>query len=602
MRGVSRVRRLAWRVLLPACSVVLVAASAWLLLTALRAQDQLVAARAHLDDARDALMDARPADSRAALTSAGDRTRRARKLTSGPAWWAAGAVPVLGRTPATVRAVTAAADDLAREVLPPAVAAAAAVDVQRLRRPDGSVNLAVLQAAAQPARRSAGRADAVRAHLARLEPGGVVGGVGDARDELLAQTTELVTLLRGAAQALELTPALLGQDTPRRYLVLVQQTGESRGTGGLIGGYVLLEAAAGRLTVADSGSNAELPAGAVPPPVGLSEDFIRLYRPSGAFLSWQNANLSPDVPSVARVLEARWAARGGGALDGVVLLDAVALAHLLRGSGPIDVGGRMIEPDQLPEHLAVGQYADFAPRTGDVLDGVTARKDQLDRVAGAVARRLASGPGDTTSLLRGVAAAVRSGHLRMASDDSTLGPALAAAGVDGALPAGDHPVAYAVVNNASGGKLDHFLDRRVAYAAAGCDGERRASTVTVQLRNDVPADGLPPYLTTRITPQGRVDTRTSSLALTVYATPGAELVRATLDDRPLAPEDLRGAVLVNSEEAGLATWSLTLDLPPGAARTLRLELTEPVLPGSPVVPEQPLSRPLIRSVDAEVCR
>ena len=87
--------------------------------------------------------------------------------------------------------------------------------------------------------------------------------------------------------------------------------------------------------------------------------------------------------------------------------------------------------------------------------------------------------------------------------------------------------------------------------------------MTVQLRNDVPATGLPPYLTTRITPQGRVDTRTSSLALTVYATPGAELVRATLDGRPVAPEDPRGALLVNAEEGGLATWSLTLDLPPG---------------------------------------
>lgn len=79
-------------------------------------------------------------------------------------------------------------------------------------------------------------------------------------------------------------------------------------------------------------------------------------------------------------------------------------------------------------------------------------------------------------------------------------------------------------------------------------------------------------------------------------------VRATLDGRPLAPEDPRGPVLVHSEEAGPAMWSLTLDLPPGVARVLRLDLTEPVLPGIPVLPEQPLSRPLARTVEAEVCR
>lgn len=593
-------RRLAWAVLLP---VGVLGASAWLGVTALRTQDHLLAARADLDAARVALLDARPADARAALDSAGDRTSRARQLTSGPVWWTASVIPVLGRTPATVRGVAAAAHDLAGDVLPDAVDAAAAVDVDTVRRPDGTVDLAMLHAAAPPARRSAEKADAVRAELDRLPSSGVVGPVDEARRELLGQTTELAAALQGAAQALEIAPTLLGEDRPRRYLLLVQQTAESRGTGGLIGGFVLLEAAGGRLTVGDAGSNAELPAGPVEPPPGLSDDFVRLYGPSGAFLSWQNANLSPDVPSVSRVLAARWAARGGGPLDGVVLLDAIALAHLLSGSGPIDVGGRTIEPKELPDYLAVGQYADFAPATGGgFLEGANARKDQLDQVAAAAATRLASSAGDTSALLRGLADAVRSGHLRMASADAELGAALAAAGVDGALPAGDRPVAYAVVNNASGGKLDHFLDRRVTYAAPGCDGERRLSTVTVQLRNDVPDTALPPYLTTRITPDGRIDTRTSSLTLTVYTTPGAELVRATVDGRPVAPEDPQGAILVNSEEAGLPMWTVTLDLPPGAARTLRLDLDEPVLSGEAVVPEQPLSRPLARTVEVVPCR
>lgn len=595
-----RIRRLSWVVLLP---VGVLGASAWLSVSALRAQDHLLAAGADLDAARVALLDARLRDAQAALDAAGRRTSRARQLTSGPVWSVAAALPVLGRTPATVRGVTAAAHDLADDVLPAAVDAAAAIDLETVRRPDGAVDLAMLHAAAPQARRSADKADAVRADLDRLPSSGVVGRVDDGRRELLRRTAELAAALQGAAQALEISPALLGEDRPRRYLLLVQQTAESRGTGGLIGGFVLLEAAGGRLTVADAGSNGELPAGPVDPPPGLSDDFVRLYGPSGAFLSWQNANLSPDVPSVARVLAARWAARGGGPLDGVVLLDAVALEHLLRGSGPIDVGGRTIEPDQLPDYLAVGQYADFAPAPGQAfLEGASARKDQLERVAAAAASRLASGAGDSTSLLRGLVDAVRSGHLRMASNDPQLGPALAAAGVDGALPAGDRPLAYAVVNNASGGKLDHFLERRVTYLAAECDGDRRPSTISVQLRNDVPGTALPPYLTTRITPEGRIDTRTSTLTLTVYATPGSELVTATVDGVAVAPGNRQGAVLINSEESGLPMWTVTLDVTPGATRVVRLHLDEPALDGEPVVPEQPLSRPLASDVTTVSCR
>ena len=39
--------------------------------------------------------------------------------------------------------------------------------------------------------------------------------------------------------ALEIAPTLLGEDRPRRFFVLVQQNAESRGTGGLPGGFKL---------------------------------------------------------------------------------------------------------------------------------------------------------------------------------------------------------------------------------------------------------------------------------------------------------------------------------------------------------------------------
>ena len=148
--------------------------------------------------------------------------------------------------------------------------------------------------------------------------------------------------------------------------MLVQQAAESRGTGGLPGGFVILETANGRMRVTKQGSNFELPVGEVRPPAGLSPEFIEHYGNLGAFSElWLNTNVSPDLTSVGKVIAGRWKAKTGQSLDGVVALDASALADVLRGSGEIALpGGRSLAPDQLVDYLAIGQYRDYAPPTG----------------------------------------------------------------------------------------------------------------------------------------------------------------------------------------------------------------------------------------------
>ncbi|HWG93540.1 MAG TPA: hypothetical protein VNU66_04865, partial [Mycobacteriales bacterium] len=279
------------------------------------------------------------------------------------------------------------------------------------------------------------------------------------------------------------------------------------------------------------------------------------------------------------------------------VLDGVALSLVLAGSGPVPLpDGGQLAPEDVLQYLAVDQYRGVALTR----EGTLARKDRLEDLALLAASRLSSGGGDTLALLRGIGEALRSGHLRMASDDPALQPALRASGVDGALPSGDGPLAYPVVWNATGGKLEHFLDREVVYTAGDCTGERRRSTIAVTLTNRAP-EGLPEYLTIRVTPDGRTDSRTNAVTLQVYATPGADLVRATVDGLPVAPEDPSGLLLANASEAGLPLWYLGMELPPDQPRTLVLEFDEPVVPGEAVVPEQPLSRPLERTVDVPVC-
>jgi hypothetical protein len=543
---------------------------------------RLVLARSHLLDARSALLHAQQAllDRRlqaatADLRGAAVDTHAARTLTGDPitALWAH--VPYLGRSVEVARGLARAADDVTRLALTPALTSSERLDPHTLRGLNGAIDLSVLQAASPALQRASAVAQHVQAQVRALPTAWVVGPVGHAREQLAKQVNELTSQLTGAADAVRLAPVFLGQGTTRHWFVLVQQTGESRGTGGLPGGFAVLEARDGHLKVTSQGSNADLKAQEIATPQGVPADFVNRYQINGAFQIWQNVTLSPDLPVVARVIEAKWKAQGGGPLDGVLTLDGVALADLLKGQPPVVVSPGVTVPGaRLEDYLALGQYRDTA-------DPAT-RKDKLTGIARQVLDEITDGRGDSSALLHGVVAAVRSGHLHLASDDPQLAPVLARTGLDGSLPRGPAPVAYAVVNNASGDKLEYFLDRSVTYAGGSCHGGRRRTTVTVRLRNEAPPVGtLPSYVTIRLSEGKPAHSTTGRVLLEVYGTRGASLVSATLQGRAVSTVDGRTEqTLVQSSEAGLPVWQVTTDTPPGRDVTFVLHLDEPT-PGDP---------------------
>jgi hypothetical protein len=582
------VRRLRW----VALGVVLLAlVGAWLGYRGLAAKRHLDQARAGLTTARSDLLDGRLDAAAAGITAAGRETAQARRLTGDPVWRVISLVPLLGNNVRSGRGVAVAADDAARSVLPEALTAARLLQPSRLRRPGGAVDVALLRTAEPSLTRSAHRADRVDRAVSDLPTRLLARPVRTAVRQATEQFAQLAEALDAAATSVQVAPALLGADRPRRYFVLLQQTAESRGTGGIPGGYAVVSARAGKLTVESSGSNAELRGGTIPVPAGVSRAFADRYEPLGSFELWPNVTMSPDLPNVARLVAARWKAQGGGSVDGVVAMDAIALKDLLRGSGPIDVGGQSIPPAGIEAYLSVGQYV------GVVEGGLNdERKERLSQIAGTAVGRLVAGAGDPQQAVRGVVDAVRSGHLRMASDDPALAPVLHRTHVDGALPEGPAPVAYPVVFSTTGGKLDTFLDRTVQYRAGSCSGRTRRSTITLTLRSTPPA-GLPPYVTIRERDGVHGSSLTSSLGVQVYGTRGSRLLSVELDGRPFPV----GGVLEPGTEAGLPVWLTYLDLPPGKARVLELQLVEPTAAGAPRVPEQPLARPLLRHLHVTEC-
>ena len=224
-------------------------------------------------------------------------------------------------------------------------------------------------------------------------------------------------------------------------------------------------------------------------------------------------------------------------------------------------------------------------------------------MAKQVLARVTGGASDSTALVKGLVAAVRSGHLHMATDVGPLHDVLQGENLDGRLPQGPAPVAYAVINNASASKIDQYIDRKIDYSGGSCDGTRRKTKIVVELTNRAPAlPTLPPYVTLNSAGDHTIHTTTNDVLLEVYGTRGAVVTSATLDGEAVSSVQDRTEVRLEvAVEDGLPVWQVPVWLPPGVKRKFTLLISEPVKKGLARLPDQPQMRELDRHVSLPTC-
>ena len=126
------------------------------------------------------------------------------------------------------------------------------------------------------------------------------------------------------------------------------------------------------------------------------EDYVRRY---GQFLpqrNLQNVNLSPDFPTVGKVLESLAPQAGVGDVDGVVAVDPEGLAAILELTGPVPVAGwpTDITAENVVDVTLSEAYRAFAD--------TPERADFLGDVAQTVVDEATSGRlGDSAKVARG---------------------------------------------------------------------------------------------------------------------------------------------------------------------------------------------------------
>lgn len=155
------------------------------------------------------------------------------------------------------------------------------------------------------------------------------------------------TLLTDGKPILTKTSWLLGKDKPRNYLVIFQNDGELRPSGGFWTAYTSIKVDKGKIT-ANTSSNIydlddKLASTTVAPRI------IKAYHINVPYLNLRDSNLSPDFPTDAQIfLDGYYKAMGKKTtFDAVIALDTNVLVDIVQVLGKLDttVGTFTTTPD-----------------------------------------------------------------------------------------------------------------------------------------------------------------------------------------------------------------------------------------------------------------
>lgn len=541
--------------------ILAVAGAIYVGVTGARAYSAATALRAHLAAAESAAREVRLGDAAAEIPLARAAADDLLSATGGPVWAAIAATPRLGGNVAAARA-------LAESVVAVADAAGPLLETARLasetglRDDSGRIDLERLRAVPAHLEAVATATETATTRLAQIDTDTLIAPLADGLMQARAELTGLPASLRAAGTYVGRVPALLGADGPRTWLVMLQNVAEARGTGGLLGAYVLLRADDGRVEVIKADTNNSLQPYPIPQ-TGLPADFASLWGADAT--QWASFNLTLHFPYAAQLASNGMAERGTP-IDGVIALDQRVVAALITATGPVSSDQVTIDGTSAYDYLTSGIYIDFPD---------PARKDAvtLDLLTATMERAI-GGEVDLGALAGALPATVSQGRIRMWSAVDDEQEWIAESILGGVVPTVPGPFIGVAFNNGAGNKMDAFVRGEVSYAVGRCvDAPEQQSQVAVRLTLDAPP-GLPDYVTLRLDDPA-AEPNSTRMLVHVYGPKGAFVNDARVNGEP--------APIFGGEERGRPVWGFEVPVLNGATSELVVDLIEPSRPNRPAL-------------------
>lgn len=487
------------------------------------------------------------------LVSLQEKADRAHGRTNNLLWDIGGKIPWLGDNIDAVQTVSAVLDTATEVNAPIALKLSAALKSGTFRPVNGRINLAEIKTLTPDVQRAAASIESAGRELDKLRPNSLVFPFND----MVAEIQEPVAAARSAATAtataFDLLPGMLGEDGPRKYLLMIQNPAELRSSGGLPGSVAILQAQNGQLAMAEQFSAADIKPTTSPVP-GLDDDTRNMYGVTAA-QDFRDLNFTPDFPTSARVavglVKEKLNITG---IDGVVSVDPVVLKNLLRATGGVNVrvrnaSGSVVAEVPLTEQTAVKTllnqvYIQQDPgKCGNDIFCINQALAVQDAFFEAAAKDIfdaviTQGVGDQQQAIKALGDGTNQRRILLWSAHSDEQERLTGTAISGSLNRdnGDSPEIGIYFNDTTASKMDYYLQYVATATATEC---RQAGAqdlrTTVVVKSRMPADFASRGLGVSVlgegifVPQGQI-----GVNMRIYAPAGGEVRDLEVDGKPLA--------------------------------------------------------------------
>lgn len=412
-------------------------------------------------------------------------------------WRIAEFVPFVGENLKGVRAVAESIDDIVVDVAVPAVDLVGTIapdpdstDGIDLLTPVSKAESVVASADGALARSSA--------RLAAINTSFTVGPVTDAVVKLTGLVDTAAGTVTDVAPMVSAAGDILGQDTPRNYLMAFQNNAESTALGGSAASYTLINVDKGKISIAaQAGGSNDLKDGTAVD-VQVDQSALDLY--TDYLIRYPNTSTSrPDFPTAASIMQSFWARDKGTVVDGVISIDPLALAHILKATGPITLNsGDVLSSDNAVSLLVneiyfrYGSYDDYL-----IVDAF------FQNAASSILSAITGGDFDIKTMITSITDGINQGSILAWSADPAEQSLLDGTRIQGVLPKDntDATVVGTFYRDVSASKIDFYLQTSTETTSDVCEApENPTFTTKVTLHSNLTqeqADDLPDYISTQ---------------------------------------------------------------------------------------------------------
>ena len=559
-RAAEPQRRRRWPWVVGAIALVLVALvglGAWLGTRVLTVRDELTAAQGSLDELRDG-------DMKQALATLAEHGERATEAAHDPVWGAAEHLPWAGENLRAARLAAETLDALAGGLGVPALQALQAkTDEPMLARV-----LPVLQEAAPGVHELTVELQQIRRS-------------GNLVSQLRGPIDQVADVMAAVDPVLQVVPGMLGAEGERNYLLVAQTNAELLPLGGSAASQSLIRFSEGTMKIVKQADSQQYQR-RVPVDVDIDQSAIDLY--DDYLVKEINASVGrPDWPTAAKTIIAFWNRDiDPEPVDGAISMDPLALARLMRATGPVTVDGHEINADNAVSFLLSEAYALYSPSEADAIFKATAM---------AVMESLVGGGFEPAELWSAISESIDAGSLMFWSADPEVQAMIAPWRLSGILPTSNQPNTIIGVffrDFSQGAKIDYHL-RTEADVTSSCEADGSVTyTVLVTLWLDLTKEQLrklPNYVV-----GGDPEAKTFHTVVFLAGPPGTEVTEEFRDRdsgkatqwRPLDLHDLGRPTpsfeTINPVGGETVTVGVTFTGPPGEYGPVEVRATPMVNP------------------------